>query len=231
MEQISAEVRVLEKEGHKRILMLRGENPSRSSLDYFIDAIETVYATKTEHGGEIRRINVEIAPLDTADYKRLKAAKIGTYVLFQETYHHGTYKTMHPTGPKADYLWRVSAMHRAQEAGLDDVGIGALFGLYDYRFEVLGLLFHALHLEAHCGVGPHTISIPRLEPAMNAPAAISPPRPVSDHELKTRCQHPACCSIYGDHLDHTGNPRDAQKGLRTRSFTDQRRFSNQPWGV
>ncbi len=184
MEQISAEVRVLEKEGHKRILMLCGENPSRSSLDYFIDAIETVYATKTEHGGEIRRINVEIAPLDTADYKRLKAAKIGTYVLFQETYHHGTYKTMHPTGPKADYLWRVSAMHRAQEAGLDDVGIGALFGLYDYRFEVLGLLFHALHLEAHCGVGPHTISIPRLEPAMNAPAAISPPRPVSDHELK-----------------------------------------------
>jgi 2-iminoacetate synthase len=132
----------------------------------------------------IRRINVEIAPLGVPEFKRLKAAKIGTYVLFQETYHHETYRRMHPTGPKADFVWRVTAMHRAQEAGIDDVGIGALFGLHDYKYEVLGLLFHALQLEKDCGVGPHTISIPRLEPAMNAPAAIRPPYPVSDHNFK-----------------------------------------------
>jgi 2-iminoacetate synthase len=164
--------------------MLCGEHPSRSSLDYFIEAIETAYGVKTEKGGEIRRINAEIAPLGVPEFKRLKAAKIGTYVLFQETYHHETYRQMHPTGPKADFAWRVTAMHRAQDAGIDDVGIGALFGLHDYKYEVLGLLFHALQLEKDCGVGPHTISIPRLEPAMNAPAAIRPPHPVSDHDFK-----------------------------------------------
>ncbi|MFH2076903.1 MAG: [FeFe] hydrogenase H-cluster radical SAM maturase HydG [Pseudomonadota bacterium] len=184
MEQIANEVRVLEREGHKRLLMLCGEHPTRSSLDYFIEAIETAYAVKTEKGGEIRRINAEIAPLGVPEFKRLKAAKIGTYVLFQETYHHETYRQMHPTGPKADFAWRVTAMHRAQEAGIDDVGIGALFGLHDYKYEVMGLLFHALHLEKDCGVGPHTISIPRLEPALNAPAAIRPPHPVSDHDFK-----------------------------------------------
>ncbi len=184
MEQIANEVRILEKEGHKRLLMLCGENPARSSLDYFIEAIETAYAIKTDNGGEIRRINVEIAPLSVEDFKRLKSAKIGTYVLFQETYHHETYKKMHPSGPKSDYLWRLTAMDRAQQAGINDVGIGALFGLYDYKFEVLGMLFHALHLDSEFGVGPHTISIPRLEPAFNAPAAIKPPRPVLDDEFK-----------------------------------------------
>lgn len=184
MEQIASEVAVLEREGHKRLLMLCGEHPGRSSLDYFIEAIETAYSVKTEKGGEIRRINVEIAPLEVEEFRRLKAAKIGTYVLFQETYHHETYRRMHPTGPKKDYVRRLTAMHRAQEGGIDDVGIGALFGLYDYKFEVLGLLFHALQLEKDCGVGPHTISIPRLEPALNAPAAIKPPRPVSDEEFK-----------------------------------------------
>jgi len=184
MEQIAEEVRAIEREGHKRLLMLCGEHPHRSSLDYFIEAIETAYATRTEEGGEIRRINVEIAPMSVPDFKHLKAANIGTYVLFQETYHHETYKTMHPSGPKADFAWRLTAMHRAQEAGINDVGLGALFGLYDYRYEVLGLLLHARILEADCGVGPHTISIPRLEPAFNAPAAAQPPRPVSDEEFK-----------------------------------------------
>jgi 2-iminoacetate synthase len=184
MEQIASEVRVLEREGHKRLLMLCGEHPSRSSLDYFIEAIETAYAVKTEKGGEIRRINAEIAPLTVPEFKRLKEARIGTYVLFQESYHHETYRRMHPTGPKADFTWRVTAMHRAQEAGIDDVGIGALFGLHDYKYEVMGMLMHALQLEKDCGVGPHTVSIPRLEPALNAPAAISPPHPVSDHDFK-----------------------------------------------
>ncbi|HQP29919.1 MAG TPA: [FeFe] hydrogenase H-cluster radical SAM maturase HydG [Deltaproteobacteria bacterium] len=184
MEQIASEVEVLEREGHKRLLMLCGEHPKLSSLDYFCEAIETVYGVKTEKGGEIRRINVEIAPLEVDEYRRLKATGIGTYVLFQETYHHATYQRMHPSGPKADYLWRLTSMHRAQEAGIDDVGIGALFGLYDYRFDVLGLLSHAQQLEKDCGVGPHTISIPRLEPAFNAPAAVLPPNPVSDDEFK-----------------------------------------------
>jgi len=184
MEQIANEVRVLEREGHKRLLMLCGEHPTRSSLDYFMEAIETAYAVKTEHGGEIRRINVEVAPLTVEEFKRLKKTGIGTYVLFQETYHHATYQKMHPSGPKKDYAWRLTAMHRAQEGGINDVGIGSLFGLYDYKFEVLGLLMHALQLEKDCGVGPHTISIPRLEPAFNAPAAIKPPHPVSDHDFK-----------------------------------------------
>jgi 2-iminoacetate synthase len=184
MDQIANEVRVLEREGHKRLLMLCGEHPSRSSLDYFVEAIETAYGVKTENGGEIRRINVEIAPLTVPEFRRLKATKIGTYVLFQESYHHETYRRMHPSGPKADFAWRLTAMHRAQEGGIDDVGIGALFGLYDHRYEALGLLFHALQLEKDCGVGPHTISIPRLQPAMNAPAAIQPPHPVSDHDFK-----------------------------------------------
>jgi 2-iminoacetate synthase len=184
MEQIKKEVQVLEREGHKRLLMLCGEHPNRSSLEYFMEAIETAYAVKTEHGGEIRRINVEVAPLEAEEYKQLKKTGIGTYVLFQETYHHETYKTMHPSGPKKDYLNRLTAMHRAQEGGIHDVGIGALFGLYDYKFDVMGLLFHALQLELDCGVGPHTISVPRLEPAFNAPAAIKPPHPVSDHDFK-----------------------------------------------
>jgi 2-iminoacetate synthase len=184
MEQIAKEVQVLEREGHKRLLMLCGEHPTRSSLEYFMEAIETAYSVKTEKGGEIRRINVEIAPLEVNEYKQLKNTGIGTVVLFQETYHHETYKIMHPSGPKKDYANRLTAMHRAQEGGVNDVGIGALFGLYDYKFEVLGLLFHALQLEKDCGVGPHTMSVPRLEPAFNAPAAIKPPHPVSDHDFK-----------------------------------------------
>jgi len=184
LDQILKEVEVLEHEGHKRLLMLCGEHQSRSSLDYFIESIEAAYATKTENGGEIRRINVELAPLEVDEFRRLKKTGIGTYLLFQETYHHETYKKMHPSGPKKDYVNRLTAMHRAQEAGIDDVGLGALFGLYNYKFDLLGLLFHALQLEKDCGVGPHTISIPRLEPAFNAPAAIQPPMPVSDRDFK-----------------------------------------------
>ncbi len=183
-EEIAEEVRILERQGHKRLLMLCGEYRGRHYLDRFIEAIEIAYATRTEKGGEIRRINVEVAPLEVDDFKRLKQADIGTYVLFQETYHHETYRAMHPSGPKADYLWRLTAMDRAMEAGINDVGIGALFGLYDYKLEVLGLLSHASHLDSRFGVGPHTISVPRLEPALNAPAAIQPPKPVSNAEFR-----------------------------------------------
>ncbi len=186
MAEIAEETLRLEQQGHKRLLLLTGEDLARSGLDYFLEAIRTVYAARTPDGkGSIRRINVEIAPLDEAGFRRLKAADIGTYVLFQETYHPETYARMHPDGPKADYRWRLYAMHRAQAGGIDDVGIGVLFGLHaDYRFEALGMLEHARCLERDCGVGPHTLSVPRLEPALNAPAAQQPPHPVSDHDFK-----------------------------------------------
>ena len=186
MSEIAEETLRLEQQGHKRLLLLTGEDMVRSGLDYFLEAVHTVYATKTPDGkGAIRRINVEIAPLDEAGFRQLKAADIGTYVLFQETYHPETYARMHPSGPKADYSWRLYAMHRAQAGGIDDVGLGVLLGLHaDYRFEALGMLEHARCLERDCGVGPHTLSVPRLEPALNAPAAQQPPHPISDHDFK-----------------------------------------------
>jgi len=134
MEQIANEVRVLEQEGHKRLLMLCGEHPNRSSLDYFIEAIETAYGVTTGKAAKSAGSMWRFAPQTVDAFQRLKAAKIGTYVLFQETYHHETYQKMHPRGPKSDYLWRLTAMDRAMEGGINDVGIGALFGLYDYKF-------------------------------------------------------------------------------------------------
>jgi 2-iminoacetate synthase len=183
LEQVAAETRALEEQGHKRLLVIAGESAGHSSIDYLLQVIETVYATHSGRG-EIRRVNVEMAPMSVEDFKRLKAEKIGTYVLFQETYDPKTYAEMHPCGPKADYGWRLGAMDRAMAAGIDDVGIGTLFGLNDYREEVLGLLVHAQHLERTWGAGPHTISVPRLEPAAGAPAALNPPHPVSDQEFK-----------------------------------------------
>ncbi|MHB1190774.1 MAG: [FeFe] hydrogenase H-cluster radical SAM maturase HydG, partial [Armatimonadota bacterium] len=132
----------------------------------------------------IRRVNVNCAPLSVEDFARLKATNIGTYQCFQETYHLDTYKLMHPSGPKADYLWRLTAPDRAMEAGIDDIGIGALFGLTDYKFEVMSVLMHAQYLDAKFGVGPHTISVPRLEPALNAPAANTPPHAVTDDDMR-----------------------------------------------
>lgn len=181
--EIKEEALALIKEGHKRLLLVAGEHPIFSNISYLESAIETVYSAKYRNG-EIRRVNVNVAPLSVPDFRRLKSAGIGTYQLFQETYHKETYKKMHPLGPKSDYDYRISAMDRAQEAGIDDVGIGALFGLYDYRFEVLALLAHANHLEKKWGTGPHTISVPRLEPAEGAPLASSPPFPVSDEDFK-----------------------------------------------
>ena len=164
LEEVAEEVRVLERMGHKRLALEAGEDPVHCPIDYVVDVIETVYATK-EGRGEIRRVNVNIAATTVEEYRLLKQAHIGTYILFQETYHRPTYEYMHPSGPKSDYDWHATAMDRAMEAGLDDVGIGALFGLYDWRFEVLGLVFHARHLDRKFGVGCHTISVPRLRPA------------------------------------------------------------------
>ena len=181
MDEIADQVRILEDMGHKRLLVECGEHPSRSPIEFVTEAIEVIYRTRSANGS-IRRVNVNIAATTIEDYRRLKAAGIGTYQLFQETYHRPTYAAMHPTGFKSDYDWHLSAMNRAMEGGIDDVGLGVLFGLYDYRFEVLALLQHASYLEREFGVGPHTISVPRWRPAEGVDFA--PPYAVSDKEFK-----------------------------------------------
>ncbi len=160
-EEIRQEVIALQDMGHKRLALEMGEDPKNNSLEYLLESIKTIYDIKHENG-EIRRVNVNIAATTVENYKKLKAAGIGTYILFQETYHKESYQELHPTGPKSDYDYHTEAMDRAMEAGIDDVGIGVLFGLDKYRYEFAGLLMHAEHLEATFGVGPHTISVPRL---------------------------------------------------------------------
>jgi len=164
MEEIEREVVALEAMGHKRIALEVGEDPENCPIDYVLEAIERIYSVK-DRMGSIRRINVNIAATTIEDYRKLKQAGIGTYILFQETYHRETYRKAHPSGPKSDYDWHTMAMDRAMQAGIDDVGMGVLFGLYDFKFEVLGLLLHSLHLEERFGVGCHTISVPRMRPA------------------------------------------------------------------
>ena len=164
MEEIQREVEILESMGHKRIAMEAGEHPKECPIEYVLDAIRAVYSVKVNNGS-IRRVNINIAATTVEEYKMLKEAGIGTYILFQETYHRPTYAKMHPSGPKKNYDWHTCAFDRAMEGGIDDVGSGVLFGLYDYKYEVLALLLHALHLEEVYGVGPHTISVPRLRPA------------------------------------------------------------------
>ena len=164
MDELREQVVALENKGHKRLILVWGEHPDYDAA-FMAKCVRTVYDTKAGHG-EIRRVNINAAPLDHDGYCIVKEAGIGTYQIFQETYHHATYARMHPAGTrKADFLWRLDGLHRAFEAGCDDVGIGALFGLYDWRFEVLGLVSHALDLQRRYGVGCHTISFPRMRPA------------------------------------------------------------------
>ena len=178
---IRQQVLALEQRGHKRLILVFGEHPHYDA-QFMADCVQHVYATTTGHG-EIRRVNINAAPLDHDGYATVKAAGIGTYQIFQETYHHRTYAQVHPSGTrKADYLWRLDGVARAMEAECDDVGIGALFGLYDWRFEVLGLVSHARHLQEHYNVGPHTISFPRLRPAQGV--KLDETHLVSDEELK-----------------------------------------------
>ncbi len=181
-DQIAREVKVLIEQGHKRILLVAGESYPHEGFSYILKAIETIYATRSGRG-EIRRVNVNIAPLTLEEFRQLKAAHIGTYQLFQETYHHATYAAVHRGGKKRDYDWRISAFDRAMQAGIDDVGLGVLFGLADWRFEVLALLQHIRHLEQRFGVGPHTISVPRIEPAVGSTLASNPPHALSDPEF------------------------------------------------
>ena len=163
-EEIIQEVKILEQMGHKRIALEAGEDPNNCPLDYVLEAIDTIYSVKT-NDGNIRRINVNVAATTVENYKKLKDRDIGTYILFQETYHRPTYEVMHGDCLKGNYEYHLTAFDRAMEAGIDDVGAGVLFGLYDYKFEVLGLMMHNAHLEQKYGVGFHTISVPRLKKA------------------------------------------------------------------
>lgn len=163
-EEIEREVTALQDMGHKRLAIEMGEHPTVNTMDYLLESIHTIYSIR-HHNGAIRRANVNIAATTVENYKRLAAAGIGTYILFQETYNRSVYEALHPRGPKSDYAYHTEAMDRAMEGGIDDVGIGVLFGLNTYRYDVVGMLMHAEHLEARFGVGPHTISVPRICPA------------------------------------------------------------------
>ena len=163
-EEIRREVTALQDMGHKRLALETGEDPVRNPLEYVLESIETIYSIRHKNGS-IRRVNVNIAATEKENYRKLKEAGIGTYILFQETYHRENYEKLHPAGPKHDYAYHTEAMDRAMEGGIDDVGIGVLFGLNGYRYDFTGLLMHAEHLEAAFGVGPHTISVPRIRNA------------------------------------------------------------------
>lgn len=163
-EEVRAEVIALQDMGHKRLALEAGEDPVNNPLEYILECIKTIYSIKHKNGA-IRRVNVNIAATTVEDYRKLKEAGIGTYILFQETYHKESYEALHPTGPKHNYAYHTEAMDRAMEGGIDDVGLGVLFGLERYKYEFAGLLMHAEHLEAVHGVGPHTISVPRIKHA------------------------------------------------------------------
>lgn len=178
MPQLENEVRELVQKGHKRLILVYGEHPCYTP-QFIADTVRKVYASKLGNG-EIRRVNINAAPLDVEGFRTVKAAGIGTYQIFQETYHQATYTRVHPRGLKANYLWRLYAFDRAMEAGIDDVGMGALIGLYDYKFEAMAMLYHTIHLEEKFGVGPHTISFPRMEPAIGTEYADHPPYAPSD---------------------------------------------------
>lgn len=163
-EEIKREVIALQDMGHKRLAIEAGEDPVNNPLEYILDSIKTIYSIKHKNGA-IRRVNVNIAATTVENYTRLKDAGIGTYILFQETYNKKSYEALHPTGPKSDYAYHTEAMDRAREGGIDDIGLGVLFGLNNYRYDFTGIIMHAEHLEAYTGVGPHTISVPRVRRA------------------------------------------------------------------
>jgi len=181
-EQLVSETKSLVETGHKRLIMVYGEHP-KYNPEFIADTVQTVYDTKYKKG-EIRRVNINAAPLDIEGFRTVKSVGIGTYQIFQETYHEETYKKLHPSGPKSSFLWRLDGLDRAMKAGIDDLGIGALMGLYDWKFEVMGLLYHTIHLEQTFGVGPHTISFPRIEPAIGTEFTEHPPYQVSDEDFK-----------------------------------------------
>jgi 2-iminoacetate synthase len=214
LDEVREETKVLAGEiGHKRLIVVYGEHP-RSGADYIADTLKAIYdvKVKTRKGfGQIRRANVNAAPMSIEELKRLSEVGIGTYQVFQETYHKETYARMHPEGTiKSNYRWRLYCMHRALEAGVDDVGMGALFGLFDWRFEVLGLVLHSNELEKRFNIGPHTLSFPRLEPADNAPMSGSTGYEVSDEDFMR------LITILRLAVPHTGMIITAREGAELR---------------
>ena len=181
MNELEKEVAALEDRGHKRLILVYGEHP-KYDADFIYDTVRKVYETKSGKG-EIRRVNINAAPFDVEGFRKIKSAGIGTFQVFQETYHQETYRSVHPSGLKANYLWRLFAFDRAMEAGIDDVGMGALIGLYNHKFEALSMLYHTIHLEEKFGVGPHTISFPRIEPAIGTDYANHSPYQTSDADF------------------------------------------------
>jgi 2-iminoacetate synthase len=181
IDEIKAEISRLLKRGHKRILMVAGEMPG--GADYYVQAMEAIYSVK-EGKNQIKRVNINAAPLSVEDFKKLKNAGIGTYQIFQETYHEETYRKLHLKGPKTDPDKRLAAIDNAFAAGIDDVGIGPLLGLYDWKFEILAMLQHIEYLEKTYGFGPHTISVPRVEPASGSDYSCNPEHPVSDEDFR-----------------------------------------------
>jgi 2-iminoacetate synthase len=183
LEEIEEETCLMVQQGQKRLLLVAGEHPKNAALEFIGKAVEKIYSVKVNEGN-IRRVDLNSAPMSVSNFKTLKNFGIGTYHCFQETYDYNTYSLMHPDGPKSDYAWRLYAMDRALQAGIEDVGIGSLFGLTDYRFEALGLLSHALNLDERYGLGPHTISVPRILPALNAQPEFNSPHAVDDAAFK-----------------------------------------------
>ncbi len=182
LDEIKEEVEILESLGHKRLAVEAGEDPVNCPIDYVVDAIRQIYSIK-DGNGSIRRVNVNIAATTVEEYRKLKEVEIGTYILFQETYHRPTYAALHPTGPKRDYNWHTTAMERAMQAGIDDVGIGVLYGLYDFKYETVAMFLASEHLDKTQGVGPHTISVPRIRPASGMDLTKFP-HLVSDEDFK-----------------------------------------------
>jgi len=188
LDEVKREAESVIDEGHKRLIMVYGEHPL-SDADYMVDTIKAVYSVKRKSPrgtgyGNIRRVNINAAPMSTADLKKLWEAGIGTFQVFQETYNRNLYSRLHPAGPKSDFRWRLYALHRAMDAGVDDVATGALFGLYDWKFEVMGLLYHAMDLEKQFGIGPHTVSFPRITPASGSDLSTNSKYLVSDEDFK-----------------------------------------------
>ena len=202
--EIVQEAKFIENQGHKRVLLVCGEDEAKTHIDHITESVKAIY-----QGADIRRINVNAAPMEVEDFKKLKAAGIGTYQIFQETYHRETYQKMHPSGSKSNYQYRLTAIERAFEAGIDDFGIGVLLGLYDYKFDVLATLMHSQYMDDKYNVGPHTISIPRLRPALDS-AIRETPYPVADWELKK------IVAVYRLTLPYTGIILSTREGADLR---------------
>lgn len=181
-DELRNEVRTLVLKGHKRLIVVYGEHPSYNP-EFIAETVKMIYEIKVGNG-EIRRVNINAAPQTVEGYRIIKEAGIGTFQIFQETYHQPTYKKLHPHGPKSNYRWRLYGLDRAMNAGIDDVGIGVLFGLFNWKFEVMGLIYHTIHLEERFGVGPHTISFPRIEPSIGNEISYNPPHKVSNPDFK-----------------------------------------------